>query len=185
MLLVLFLLLTGVVLTIRIKVSLSWENNKFSTNFYVYILGFICIYRGDIKKIRWKISKRKKLKKKIGTKVIFKILKASKLNVEALKIKLDVYTGDAASTAILTGSIRAVIVLMVRILNVKQEPGKYLVCVNPVYNNVYSSQIVFKCIISQNIVHIITAIVRLIIEWRRENYGRKASNRRAYGHSYE
>jgi hypothetical protein len=74
---------------------------------------------------------------------------------------------------------------IVRLIDAKSNCKNFVYKINPIYDDKIIFNIKVECIIRANLVHIISAIVKIIKEWRREENGRKSSNRRTYGHCYE
>lgn len=180
---VILLVIIGAIISCNIKLNIYANNNGNKIGVLVYIYGKICILKLDIYKITKKMKKGKIPEWAKDKSFIIKLIRAINLKADDLKIKIKMGLTDASATAVLAGITESVIYVVVTILNVKVNNKEYYLNVIPDYSDHYVFDLKLKCIINLNLLHTINTIYRCIKDWRREKYGRKSSDRRAYGNS--
>ena len=190
MLLVIFILLFFIILllSIQIKLIICVKNEKMTMYLKLYILKVILIGKFNLNKSNEKINEKLKLKmkntdKKELVKRGYRLLKKVKFNLEQFKLKIDISTADSVLTSYMVAVVSSFIGILLKITNMQINYKDFRYIVKPIYLNEKILNIRFACIISTNLVHIITIICKSLIEWRREDNGRKSSNRKAYGNS--
>lgn len=190
MLLVILFFIIGIC-TLKIKLFIYIDGHIHKYYAKLYLFSFLRIGKFDLSKFnnKYKYNWNKKLKGAIDFKLIKKQLKEVKRNrkikLEKLSIKADICITDAVLTSYFAALISAFIPLIIRLFNFKINYKKFFYRINPIYDSKKVLNIKVQCIISANLVHIISTISKTMKEWRSEENGRKSSNRRAYGHCYE
>jgi len=180
MLLVFIIFIISVIASCNIKLSIKIKNGKFSAFLFIYILGKICVLNLNLNNRRKKKDKWLRNKKYILNNI-------GKINfrVERFKLNVKICTGIPELTAFFTGIIGTFLGVIMSFKNLKINFQNYYFKIQPIYTDKPIIDVKFSCIISLSLVHIICVIYRIVKDWRRENYGRKSSNRRAYGNGYE
>lgn len=179
--LLIILLLIAAILSCNVKIIIEANNKGHIIYACLYVFKFICLYKTDISKINHKMKNKNTLDKKR----IIRIIRYLKLHLEELNIKIHIGANDSCITAILTGIINSVVYNIFSFFNLRINVKKnnFYISIIPVFENKKVLNIKFRCIISINLVHIISTIYRCKKDWRCKDYGRKSSNRRAYGNS--
>ena len=187
MLLVVILLffIIGAIISCKIKLNIIINNSGYNMVVYIFIFEKICVFRSSISNISSKFKGKKKQEWLNDKLFITNLIRKIKFKADILKIKIKIGIADAPSTAVLTGLISSAIGFGIEALNIQINKQNYYYRIFPSYSNQKELNIKFKCIISQNLVHIINIIYRNVKDWRCVKNGRKSSNRRAYGNSYE
>lgn len=186
-----FLLFITAILTLKIKLFIQVKEKKSEVIIKFYIFKILPIGKINTKKINKRFNNAINIKiknkiKLINTREIIKIIiKYSNLHLEYLKLKLDICLAEAVLTSYSVAILSSFIALLIKQLDIHVNHKNFFYKVTPIYTDEIIMNIEIKCIISTNLVHIITIICKSIKEWRREDNGRKPSNRRAYGNCYE
>ena len=190
MLLVIFILLFFIMLicSIEIKLIICVKDEKSSIHLKIYILKSILIGKINLKNSNKKINEKLKLKmqnvdKKELIKRGYNLLKKIKFDLEKFKLKIDISTSDAVLTSYMVAIVSSFIGILLKVTNMQINYKNFRYIIKPIYQNEKILNIRFACIISTNLVHIITIICKSLIEWRCEDNGRKSPNRKAYGNS--
>ena len=173
----------GAMITCNVKLNIYANSKGNKAIMSIFIYNKICILRTDISKISKKMDKNKIPEWTKDKLFIIKTIRAIKVKAETLKIKIKIGTTDAEATAVLVGIIESIVSSVITILNIKVNNSEYYLNVIPDYSDKYVFDLKLKCIINFNLLHTISTIYKCIKDWRREKYGRKSSNRRAYGNS--
>ena len=113
----------------------------------------------------------------------YNLLKKIKFDLEKFKLKIDISTSDAVLTSYMVAIVSSFIGILLKVTNMQINYKNFRYIIKPIYQNEKILNIRFACIISTNLVHIITIICKSLIEWRCEDNGRKSPNRKAYGNS--
>lgn len=190
MLLVIFILLFFIMLicSIEIKLIICVKNKKSSIHLKIYILKSILIGKINLNNSNKKINEKLKLKmqhvdKKELIKRGYNLLKKVKFDLEKFKLKIDISTSDGVLTSYMVAIVSSFIGILLKVTNMQINYKNFRYIIKPIYQNEKILNIRFACIISTNLVHIITIICKSLIEWRCEDNGRKSPNRKAYGNS--
>lgn len=179
------IVILGAIITCNVKLNIYANSKGSKAVVSVFIYNKICILKTDVSKISKKMDKNKIPEWAKDKLFIIKTIRAIKVKADILKIKIKIGTTDAGATAVLVGIIESIVSAAITILNinVNVNSSKYYLKVIPDYSNKYVFALKLKCIINFNLLHTISTIYKCIKDWRREKYGRKSSNRRAYGNS--
>lgn len=190
MLLVIFILLFFIMLicSIEIKLIICVKDKKSSIHLKIYILKSILIGKTNLNNSNKKINEKLKLKmQNVDQKELIKrgynLLKKIKFDLEKFKLKIDISTSDAVLTSYMVAIVSSFIGILLKVANMQINYKNFRYIIKPIYQNEKILNIRFACIISTNLVHIITIICKSLIEWRCEDNGRKSPNRKAYGNS--
>ena len=179
-----FILLIIIINTkIRIKIdgfnkdSINIKNNS-KARLYMQVVIFNKLKIFSKKLDREKMKKSLKDTDVIKDRVNIMGIGISKINLESVKINLEIGTEDIFITTYLIPIISSIISTI--LVWKKCTNSDYVV--SPMYNkNAY--RIAFECIISMKLVHIIH-IIYILVKGEMKNGG-ATSNRRTYDHSYE
>ncbi len=190
MVLVLFLL--GIVIFVEIVLLIillstlkaNIQNKKVQIG--IYLFGKIPIIKINLnkKKINERFKKIRKNNKFKLDKDTFKIIKKLSTKIERLDLDLKIGTEDAAHTAFAVWTINTAISVLLPYVVERKNYSKIKYQVKPIYNGKKQMNIKLNSIIYVKMVHIISIIYIVLRKRRDDKYGR-ASNRRAYAHSYE
>jgi len=189
--LLVFLFFIIVIITTQLRLCINAKDNKFNVFLEICIFGFICVGKVSLNKLKTKYGRalnqkmKNNVRKSKTIKLFFKFIKVFPGRIKEFKAKINVCVADAALTAYAVAIISSIISLVPGIFNNKIKSNNISYKVIPVYENEIMINIDFKCIITANLVHTITVIYTCIKEWRREDNGRKSSNRKSYGNCYE
>ena len=192
LLVLIFFIIILIIISLNIKIFIEIKDNKLSLLLKFYILKKILI--GKINLNKKNIKKRKngknkfrknKITKKELRKLVYIIIKKAKTRLEFLDFQIDICTTDVIATSYAVAIVSNVITFILKILKTKINYNKCSYKINPIYSNEKILNIKLNCIISANLVHIITIIFRNMKEWRCDKNGRKTSNRRSYGNCDE
>ena len=160
---------------------------KFSINLFNKIkLFWFTLDKKKIEKI-WASSKNRKFDiKKFKGKVklnkdTLKALTKIKINIEKLKLKINLGIEDAPTTSYIVAVISSILGIILPKVSKKLSNCKYTI--TPIYNGKNQVKIELNSITSIKIVHIIYVIYILSMKGRDEN-NERTSNRRSYGYSY-
>ena len=184
-----FFIIILIISSIKIKVFIQVKDNKLNLimKFYIFrkiLVGKINLYKNKNKKKNNKKVKRKITKKELR-KLIYIVIKHAKTNLEHLNLKVDICTTDAILTSYSVAILSNIITFVLKRLKTKINYKNCIYKINPIYLDKKILNIELDCIISANLVHIISIIYRNIKEWRCDRHGRTTSNRRAYGNCNE
>ena len=190
----LFLILSTIIIwnsKLQVKIynlDISTEREeRIKKNFEIY-LGIIVfnefeIFKVDIRKLKNKkinlgtvLEKAKKLEIKRNKQGLLKdlafSLKDFKFEIQKANLKMELGTENAASTAILVGTVASILGIILR--NQKFE-------VLPIYQDKNILNLKLNCIFRVNLIHY---IYKTMLKGREKNE-RKSSDRRAYAYSNE
>ena len=148
--------------------GLSLDNKKFNKIYEKIKLGKI-----NLKKLEQDFELRDLLQ-----------LKKLKAEITYLDLSLKVGTEDVILTSFIVFAISTLISVILPYLIKKYEKDKYKYKILPLYNN-NAYEIKFDCIINVKLVHIINILYYQFKKGRKKNDGKRTSNRRSYGYSYE
>lgn len=193
MLLVIFIciVIIFIILTLKIKLIINIDENKFDIVLKIYILKKILIWKIDlVKRINKKRKKSSKIVQKenkniINLKKAYNLIKKSSLNIEKFNLKVDICTADAILTTYLVAILSNLIIFILKKSNATINYNNCKYRINPIYKVEKIFNLKFNCIISTNNVHSIYIIYK---NFRKRRYGvneRKASNRKSYANSNE
>lgn len=179
----LFLIIAAISCNIKFVISIS--NNRITGNLIVCIFGKIRLLNLDLNKRRKNFLEAKKWRVERDKKNIIKIIKMLNFRVEKFNLNIDICTGSPPLTALASSFVSIFIgcISSSKFFNINFQKFHYKV--QPRYTSESEINVKFNCIISQSLVHIICVIYRFAQDRRGEEYGRKSSNRRAYGNGYE
>ena len=105
------------------------------------------------------------------------LLQLKKLRAEIEYLNLELKIGTVAV-------ISTLISIILPYLIKRYQKDKYYYKILPLYNN-NAYEIKFDCIINIKLVHIINILYYQFKKGRKKNDGKRTSNRRSYGYSYE
>ncbi|MBR2704634.1 MAG: DUF2953 domain-containing protein [Clostridia bacterium] len=180
------LLLIIIILSSKIKFIIKANNSGHKAYALIYIFKVVCVYKVNIDDLKKTKMVNKIRNKKIPSKkLIIKIIKNLNIKLDVLKINMKFGANDSSLTAIITGIIYSIIYILFPIFNLKIDLNKdnFYINIIQVFDNKNVLNLNFKCIINIKLVHIISTIYKCKKDWRCKDYGRKSSNRRAYGNS--
>lgn len=196
MLLVFFILVIIIVLiaTTELRLCISIKDMNFKSYLKVYILKSILIAKIDLTKKRKKYIKNKRIQKQFKNlsknktkfiKEIYLILKDIKLNLKKLDLKIDISTTDCILTSYVVFILSNIIAFFIKFTNVKINLKNFKYMINPLYVNQKILNIKLDCIITTNLVHIISILYKNLKKWRCDVNGNETSNRWSYGNCNE
>ena len=196
MLLVFFILVIIIVLiaTTELRLFISIKDMSFKSYLKIYVLKSILIAKIDLTKKRKKYIKNKRIQKqfknlsKNKTKLIneiYLILKDIKLNLKKLDLKIDISTTDCILTSYAVFILSNIIAFFIKFTNVKINLKNFKYMINPLYVNQKILNIKLDCIITTNLVHIISILYKNLKKWRCDVNGNETSNRWSYGNCNE
>ena len=111
-----------------------------------------------------------------------KIIKSLKLEIERLKLKINMGIEDAIATSYLVAIIASILSIILPHLVKKEDIKNIKYEINPIYNTLIFN-LKLDSIINLKIVHIIYVIYNLVKKGRDKN--ERTSNRRSYAYSHE
>ncbi|MCI8361560.1 MAG: hypothetical protein HFJ41_00060 [Clostridia bacterium] len=111
-----------------------------------------------------------------------KIIKNLKLEIESLKLKINMGIEDAIATSYLVAIIASILSIILPHLVKKEDIKNIKYEINPIYNTLIFN-LKLDSIINLKIVHIIYVIYNLVKKGRDKN--ERTSNRRSYAYSHE
>ncbi len=111
-----------------------------------------------------------------------KIIKSLKLEIESLKLKINMGIEDAIATSYLVAIIASILSIILPHLVKKEDIKNIKYEINPIYNTLIFN-LKLDSIINLKIVHIIYVIYNLVKKGRDKN--ERTSNRRSYAYSHE
>ncbi len=111
-----------------------------------------------------------------------KIIKNLKLEIESLKLKINIGIEDAIATSYLVAIIASILSIILPHLVKKEDIKNIKYEINPIYNTLIFN-LKLDSIINLKIVHIIYVIYNLVKKGRDKN--ERTSNRRSYAYSHE
>ena len=175
-----FLFLITVIATCRAKLIISVNEKNNNIILYICTLGNVCLYKKNLHQVKKKTSS-KRIKGSINTnKLIAKVIKSGKLNINEFNLKIDMCTADAVLTAYLVGIVSSIIGIIIKASDFRINNKKFFYEVQPIYTNQKVLNVGLKCIISKNLAHIMFIIYKSIKECKRgRNEGKnggKSSN---------
>ena len=187
MLLVFFILVIIIVLiaTTELRLCVSIKDMSFKSYLKIYVLKSILIAKIDLTKKRKKYIKNKRIRKKFKNlsknktqfiKEIYFVLKDVKLNLKKLDFKIDISTTDCILTSYTVFILSNIIAFFIKFTNVKINLKNFKYMINPLYVNQKILNIKLDCIITTNLVHIISILYK---------NGNETSNRWSYGNCDE
>lgn len=196
MLLVFFILVIIVVLiaTTELRLFISIKDMSFKSYLKIYVLKSILIAKIDLTKKRKKYIKNKRIQKQFKNlsknktkfiKEIYLILKDIKLNLKKLDLKIDISTTDCILTSYTVFILSNIIAFFIKFTNVKINLKNFKYMINPLYVNQKILNIKLDCIITTNLVHIISILYKNLKKWRCDVNGNETSNRWSYGNCDE
>ena len=196
MLLVFFILVIIVVLiaTTELRLFISIKDMSFKSYLKIYVLKSILIAKIDLTKKRKKYIKNKRIQKQFKNlsknrtkfiKEIYLILKDIKLNLKKLDLKIDISTTDCILTSYTVFILSNIIAFFIKFTNVKINLKNFKYMINPLYVNQKILNIKLDCIITTNLVHIISILYKNLKKWRCDVNGNETSNRWSYGNCNE
>ena len=191
MLLVFFILVIIIVLiaTTELRLCVSIKDMSFKSYLKIYVLKSVLIAKIDLTKKRKKYIKNKTAKietiiskdlSKNKTKLIkeiYLILKDIKLNLKKLDLKIDISTTDCILTSYTVFILSNIIAFFIKFTNVKINLKNFKYMINPLYVNQKILNIKLDCIITTNLVHIISILYKNLKKWRCDVNGNETSNR--------
>ena len=128
------------------------------------------------KSIQKKFKNLSKNKTKL-IKEIYLILKDIKLNLKKLDLKIDISTTDCILTSYTVFILSNIIAFFIKFTNVKINLKNFKYMINPLYVNQKILNIKLDCIITTNLVHIISILYKNLKKWRCDVNGNETSNR--------
>jgi hypothetical protein len=196
MLLVFFILVIIIVLiaTTELRLCVSIKDMSFKSYLKIYVLKSILIAKIDLTKKRKKYIKNKRIRKKFKNlsknktkfiKEIYFVLKDVKLNLKKLDFKIDISTTDCILTSYTVFILSNIIAFFIKFTNVKINLKNFKYMINPLYVNQKILNIKLDCIITTNLVHIISILYKNLKKWRCDVDGNETSNRWSYGNCDE
>lgn len=196
MLLVFFILVIIIVLitTTELRLFISIKDMSFKSYLKIYVLKSILIAKIDLTKKRKKYIKNKRIQKQFKNlsknktkfiKEIYLILKDIKLNLKKLDLKIDISTTDCILTSYVVFILSNIIAFFIKFTNVKINSKNFKYVINPLYVNQKILNIKLDCIITTNLVHIISILYKNLKKWRCDVNGNETSNRWSYGNCNE
>lgn len=196
MLLVFFILVIIIVLiaTTELRLCVSIKDMSFKSYLKIYVLKSILIAKIDLTKKRKKYIKNKIIRKKFKNlsknktkfiKEIYFVLKDVKLNLKKLDFKIDISTTDCILTSYTVFILSNIIAFFIKFTNVKINLKNFKYMINPLYVNQKILNIKLDCIITTNLVHIISILYKNLKKWRCDVNGNETSNRWSYGNCDE
>ena len=196
MLLVFFILVIIIVLiaTTELRLCVSIKDMSFKSYLKIYVLKSILIAKIDLTKKRKKYIKNKRIRKKFKNlsknktkfiKEIYFVLKYVKLNLKKLDFKIDISTTDCILTSYTVFILSNIIAFFIKFTNVKINLKNFKYMINPLYVNQKILNIKLDCIITTNLVHIISILYKNLKKWRCDVDGNETSNRWSYGNCDE
>ena len=196
MLLVFFILVIIIVLiaTTELRLCVSIKDMGFKSYLKIYVLKSILIAKIDLTKKRKKYIKNKRIRKKFKNlsknktkfiKEIYFVLKDVKLNLKKLDFKIDISTTDCILTSYTVFILSNIIAFFIKFTNVKINLKNFKYMINPLYVNQKILNIKLDCIITTNLVHIISILYKNLKKWRCDVNGNETSNRWSYGNCDE
>ena len=196
MLLVFFILVIIIVLiaTTELRLCVSIKDMSFKSYLKIYVLKSILIAKIDLTKKRKKYIKNKIIRKKFKNlsknkikfiKGIYFVLKDVKLNLKKLDFKIDISTTDCILTSYTVFILSNIIAFFIKFTNVKINLKNFKYMINPLYVNQKILNIKLDCIITTNLVHIISILYKNLKKWRCDVNGNETSNRWSYGNCNE
>lgn len=196
MLLVFFILVIIIVLiaTTELRLFISIKDMSFKSYLKIYVLKSILIAKIDLTKKRKKYIKNKRIQKQFKNlsknktkfiKEIYLILKDIKLNLKKLDLKIDISTTDCTLTSYVVFILSNIIAFFIKFTNVKINLKNFKYMINPLYVNQKILNIKLDCIITTNLVHIISILYKNLKKWRCDVNGNETSNRWSYGNCNE
>ena len=196
MLLVFFILVIIIVLiaTTELRLCVSIKDMSFKSYLKIYVLKSILIAKIDLTKKRKKYIKNKRIRKKFKNlsknkikfiKEIYFVLKDVKLNLKKLDFKIDISTTDCILTSYTVFILSNIIAFFIKFTNVKINLKNFKYMINPLYVNLKILNIKLDCIITTNLVHIISILYKNLKKWRCDVDGNETSNRLSYGNCDE
>ena len=196
MLLVFFILVIIIVLiaTTELRLCVSIKDMSFKSYLKIYVLKSVLIAKIDLTKKRKKYIKNKRIQKKFKNlsknktkliKEIYLILKDIKLNLKKLDLKIDISTTDCILTSYTVFILSNTIAFFIKFTNVKINLKNFKYMINPLYVNQKILNIKLDCIITTNLVHIISILYKNLKKWRCDVDGNETSNRWSYGNCDE
>ena len=196
MLLVFFILVIIIVLiaTTELRLCVSIKDMGFKSYLKIYVLKSILITKIDFMKKRKKYIKNKRIRKKFKNlsknktkfiKEIYFVLKDVKLNLKKLDFKIDISTTDCILTSYTVFILSNIIAFFIKFTNVKINLKNFKYMINPLYVNQKILNIKLDCIITTNLVHIISILYKNLKKWRCDVDGNETSNRWSYGNCDE
>lgn len=196
MLLVFFILVIIIVLiaTTELRLCVSIKDMSFKSYLKIYVLKSILIAKIDLTKKRKKYIKNKIIRKKFKNlsknkikfiKEIYFVLKDVKLNLKKLDFKIDISTTDCILTSYTVFILSNIIAFFIKFTNVKINLKNFKYMINPLYVNKKILNIKLDCIITTNLVHIISILYKNLKKWRCDVDGNETSNRWSYGNCDE
>ena len=188
MLLVFFILVIIIVLiaTTELRLCVSIKDMSFKSYLKIYVLKSVLIAKIDLTKKRKKYIKNKRIQKKFKNlsknktkliKEIYLILKDIKLNLKKLDLKIDISTTDCILTSYTVFILSNIIAFFIKFTNVKINLKNFKYMINPLYVNQKILNIKLDCIITTNLVHIISIMYKNLKKWRCDVNGNETSNR--------
>ena len=196
MLLVFFILVIIIVLiaSTELRLCVSIKDMSFKSYLKIYVLKSILIAKIDLTKKRKKYIKNKRIRKKFKNlsknkikfiKEIYFVLKDVKLNLKKLDFKIDISTTDCILTSYTVFILSNIIAFFIKFTNVKINLKNFKYMINPLYVNQKILNIKLDCIITTNLVHIISILYKNLKKWRCDVDGNETSNRWSYGNCDE
>lgn len=196
MLLVFFILVIIIVLiaTTELRLCVSIKDMSFKSYLKIYVLKSILIAKIDLTKKRKEYIKNKRIRKKFKNlsknktkfiKEIYFVLKDVKLNLKKLDFKIDISTTDCILTSYTVFILSNIIAFFIKFTNVKINLKNFKYMINPLYVNQKILNIKLDCIITTNLVHIISILYKNLKKWRCDVDGNETSNRWSYGNCDE
>ena len=196
MLLVFFILVIIIVLiaTTELRLCVYIKDMSFKSYLKIYVLKSILIAKIDLTKKRKKYIKNKRIRKKFKNlsknktkfiKEIYFVLKDVKLNLKKLDFKIDISTTDCILTSYTVFILSNIIAFFIKFTNVKINLKNFKYMINPLYVNQKILNIKLDCIITTNLVHIISILYKNLKKWRCDVNGNETSNRWSYGNCDE
>ena len=175
MLLVFFILVIIIVLiaTTELRLCVSIKDMSFKSYLKIYVLKSILIAKIDLTKKRKKYIKNKTK----FIKEIYFVLKYVKLNLKKLDFKIDISTTDCILTSYTVFILSNIIAFFIKFTNVKINLKNFKYMINPLYVNQKILNIKLDCIITTNLVHIISILYKNLKKWRCDVNGNETSNR--------
>lgn len=202
-LILLFILILMLIITILLMLStikieiknLKINDLKLNNNYKIKLsislfnkikLLWVTLDKKKIEKISASVKNRKlnieKFKGRIKlNKNTLKTLTKIKVNIEKIRLKIDIGLEDAPITSYIVAIISSIIGIILPIVSKKIRNYNYTI--TPIYNGKNQIKLELNSITSIKIVHIIYVIYIISMKGRDEN-NERTSNRRSYGYSY-
>lgn len=170
------------------KMNGRYVNKNYKVTISLYIISKIKIFKINITKTKLEKIKVKDLEVKLikirddYDKDTLLSMKKIRAKIEYLDLKLDIGTEDAVLTSYIVAIVSSLIGILLKNQLSSSESKRFII--TPLYINKNLLNLELDCIFTVKMIHIIY-IIYILKKKRRDDKHVRASNRRAYGYSYE